>query len=211
MSDESMDLIKKSIQDRADIAIERIQSFLDKDHCYTLSLEPDLFGTGRIWFVKARKESSYLILAVITDANRIAAEEIMRCLAMMLLVTGHSVQNLAANEFEFHKDDISQMKELEKFFLRMSFNISYAFNPQEKLYSILINNEEKQITLLEVGGISERGISVVCKQIALILGGLGKHFSTQDGTIGNRYGLVEFCPQKTEPEEPGDKNEDLPF
>lgn len=212
MGKTSFECIKKSVQERADISIERIQSFMDKKYQYTMSLETDPFGTGRIWFIKMRKDSSCLILAVVTDANSISARQVMKNLSMMLLVMGFSVRPSSDTEFEFTREDFSIMKELEVFFTKSDFDVSYSFDSKEKLYSIFINNGENRATLIEVGGISERGISVLCKQIALILGGLGKHFSTSDGTIGNRYGIVEFCPTETAPEETeSDDGEEYPF
>lgn len=213
MSDAAFSRIKKGIQERADIAIERVQSFLDRRYRYTMSLEADPFGTNRIWFVKIRRESTYLMLSVIADANRVAAEQIMRHMAMMLLVMGFSVQPSSTNEFEFSREDFDQMREMEGFFLRSEFSISHTYDSKERLYSICLDNGEKRLQLLEVGGISERGISVLCKQIALILGGLGKHFVTADGTVGNKYGVVEFCPSEVAWKGKGGApdNEDAPF
>jgi len=188
--------IIKSLQEKADIAISRVHYFLEKKNKYVLSLESDLFQTGRMWFIRLGKESSWLTIASIFDANRPAAEQIRKNLSMMFLVMGFSVQQSKEHEFEYDEKDMDLMRRLEKFFTKSNIHITYETNGVTNISHIICENGEEKVNLIEVGGVPEKSISILSKQITLILGGLGKHFSTKDGTIGNKYGVVEFCPRE---------------
>ena len=188
------DIIRDSVQKRVNIAIERIQFFLDKKQQYVISVEPDSCGTERIWFIRLSRQYSSIILCSAVDANRIGAEQIARGLAMILLVMGLSVQLSVSEEFEFTPEENKLMKRMEGLFLATDINLACESNREERLHSVVCEGSGGKIVLIETGGISEHGMSIICKQTAMILAGLGKHFSTPDGTIGNRYGIVEFCP-----------------
>lgn len=200
MSDE-VEIIKKSIQQRADVAIERMQFFLSDRYNYIMTLEADPFNTGSIWFVKMRRDSNYLILNILTDCNRVTAEQIMRRVSMLMLVTRHSILASDTEEFEYSTADFEKMKDFESFFRSDDIMVSFEFRAEKKTYAVICSSGDQNIDFIEVGGISERGISVFSKQLGLILAGLGKRFSTDDGTFGNRYGVIDFCPTQTKTED----------
>lgn len=185
--------IKKSVQERIDAAIERIQSFLDKKHTYAASLEPDPFKTGKIWFLKLKRDTSCIVLASITESNKISAEHICKRITMMLLVMGFNIRSNNGGDLDFSNYEFQKMKDWQSFFEENDIRIHYS-SIENKEFTIHFSGKKKSIDFITIGGITQKGVSVLCKQIAIILGGLGKNFSTSDNTVGNRYGIVEICP-----------------
>lgn len=187
--------LKSVIDSALQNALQSIKDYVSDSEEIRLELTQESKYSQDIYNVLVHNDDNLQPLSFLSlfEFDQEAAESVYHQMQVFLTACGFEVLEISGDAVIFSDKDAARIEKINDFVMTeqiLSIKPEYIEKNDESCWSIRVFTDSKSVEILNLSKVSERSISILEKQLAIILASFEKTVEVSDSSRINMYGCV---------------------